>query len=426
MTEFQPTLPVEAPFTETELNFMEESPPGLFPENQNSNFGYIIRKLFSDQMHKAAQQIETLYTERFASGADIYLPTWELDYGLPVAPTGKTVADRRSIVMGREITGPFTRNRVKAILYAYLGATLFGTPITLTPDGVPLTAGGVPLSGEAAASLETLFRVYENIQNFSYEVWIKNTTTPDVTAITRELARITPAGIQFTLDNTSATILDYFKEVRNKQPVWYSRLAGNANDSSGYANHGTLNGAPAAFASPGLLVNPAGGSSAAYDFDGVNDYISVPDANQLDTGDLFSVEIWINADAFTGNPRLMSKGGSAWELYVSSTGQLRLQQPFTATIYAHSSILLSTATTYHIVAVKDGASVKLYVNGVDRAVPDVPATVSVNNANALEIGRLHGTASNWFDGRVDEPALYNHAMPIEQVLLNYNTGKNIG
>lgn len=420
MTDFQPTYPAEVQFTEAEFNFMEESPPGLFPDNQNSNFGYIIRKLFSDKMQQAINQIEGLYTERFVSNSTLYLKQWEVDYDLPIAPVGKTITQRRSMVLSRIQIGPFSRDRVKGAIEAYISAT-FGTPISLTPEGVAMAAGGVALFGEVAP-MGTLYRVYENIRNFTYEVWIKNTVLPDTVGLSRELLRITPGGIQFTVDDTKANILSYYRAIRNKQPVWYGRFAGNANDSSEYGNHGTLNGVPAAVASPGLLVATGNDDTAAYDFDGVDDYISVPDSILLDVGDTFSLEAWVNADSFVGSRRIMAKGADAFLLYVTDAGLVTLAK-YGGAIEAQSTISLVTGTTYHIVVTHSPLVTKIFINGVD-STGAITKQVFQSNSSALAIGSNPGGGSHW-DGRIDEPAVYNHLLSAVQALENYNTGRNI-
>lgn len=417
----QPTLPAEAAYTDAEIAFIDLSPPGLWPDNQDSNFGQ-FRRVVTDITQACIDKVDRLSDEMFIATAVDYLSLWEEMTGIPVAPVGKTDADRRVILTPQVRYGPFTRARLKAMVEKYLVLT-FGAAASFTPSGIPLTAGGVPLFS-GVSSLTGAYRIYEDVRNFSYEVWVVSSLTPDIASLTKELNRVTPAGITVTFDNSHADVLDYARTVKNKQPVWFSRLSGNANDVSGYANNGTVNGAPAALASPGLLVNPAGGSSAGYDFDGVNDYISVPHVAQMNVGDTFSLEAWVKFDALTGNPRIVSKGGSAMELYVTATGELRLQQPFTAVILAHGANLLTTGVTYHIVATKDGAARKLYVNGVDVTVLDSNVTL-VDNSNALEIGRLNGSASNWLDAKIDEVGYYNTVLSPAQVLENYNTGRDI-
>jgi hypothetical protein len=85
-TPFQPALPAEIAPSEQELNYIDESPPALFPENQNSNFGFIHRKVFSDQMAKVAMLMDTLYAEKFVDSSSAYLDEHEIEVGLPPNP----------------------------------------------------------------------------------------------------------------------------------------------------------------------------------------------------------------------------------------------------------------------------------------------------------------------------------------------------
>jgi hypothetical protein len=191
----QPTLPAEKVFTEAELIFMDESPPGLFPENQDSNFGFVIRKIFSDLAQDCSDWQTTLYNERFVETALQFLDQWEIDVGLPANPVGISISQQRVAVLARLQRGPFTRARRNALIESYISTT-FGSPIQLVPEGVPFD--DIPIFGEVA-DMSSLYLVVENIPGFSYLVWISNTNTPDLASLTRELKRITPAGISFTI-----------------------------------------------------------------------------------------------------------------------------------------------------------------------------------------------------------------------------------
>jgi len=199
ITPIQPELPVEQAFTEAELIFMDESPPGLFPENQDSNFGYIIRKIFSDLAQDVANWQDTLFNEHFPDTSEQFLDQWEIEVGLLPNPPNVPIENRRANVLARIQRGPFTRPRRDALIERYVSTT-FGSVIQLVPAGVPIGTGGIPIYGEAS-DLTTLYDVIEDQPNFHYTVWIANTNTPDITALTAELKRITPAGISFNITN---------------------------------------------------------------------------------------------------------------------------------------------------------------------------------------------------------------------------------
>lgn len=196
MALIQPTLPVEGVFTSAELDFMENSPPGLFPDNQDSNFG-LLRKLITDRTEELIDQQTTLYNERFVDTATEFLDEWERAVDLPINSASLSVIQRRQNVLGRLARGAFTRTRRAQLVEKFITAT-FGDPIQLTPAGVPLTTAGVPLYTEAT-DVTPLYRIVEDIPNFHYQVRIKDTVLLDLVGLTRELNRITPAHYSFDI-----------------------------------------------------------------------------------------------------------------------------------------------------------------------------------------------------------------------------------
>ena len=436
VTPHQPTLPLEGAFTEAEINFLEESPPSLFPENQNSNFGYVIRKLFSDQMQTAIEQIETLYNEKFIGTASAYLSLWEQDYGLPVAPTGKTTAERRAIIESRIATGPFTRDRVKQIIEKYLNATQ-GTTIALTPDGVPIVSGGIPLYGEFT-STQAVYRVYEDIRNFTYTVWILNTITPDIAGMTRELQRITPSGIQFTIDNTKTNVLSYEKTILNKQPVGYWRMpnfVGLGLDYSGYNNPPTaVGGTPTEVVG---LLNAAVAAGTGYnphnalDFNNSNQYLSIPNHALYSGMPEVTAEAWIRLDVLPPTDYgMITNMNNSWQMRVGSNGYLGFWYLDIASNDWYGFMVpgITVGNIFHVVGLKRGDDVEIYINGVRQTNtlldPGVKRSVLEVSPGPLMIGG-QGVANTNFDGVIDEVAIYNYALSPAQILENYRTGKNL-
>jgi len=196
-TEFQPILPAEVPPSDAEFDFMEQEPGGLFPQNQNSNFGFIIRKIWCDRTQNIADEQALMYNEKFPETSTQFLDVHEQQYGLPIAPSTLTIDQRRSAVLNRIRVGPFTNARRTAIVESYITAT-FGTSIQLLPPGVAMVSGGVPLYGEPG-TVSTLYKIVETVGSFHYDVRIKNTVTPDDVGLHRELDRITPAGISYSV-----------------------------------------------------------------------------------------------------------------------------------------------------------------------------------------------------------------------------------
>jgi Uncharacterised protein conserved in bacteria (DUF2313) len=188
----QPTLPPEELFTDPEFNFMEESPRGFFPENQDSNWGY-RRKVFSDVIWEIYQQLHLIYSEIFPASSQTYLDEWEYMVGLPQNPANKTLQQRRVMVMNRLRGGPFTRTQRRNIVESYITAT-FGDPIILLPPGHGMEIGGSPLYNEPG-DVRQLYMIVETIPSFQYEVRIKTGMALDQVGLERDLRWYTPAGI---------------------------------------------------------------------------------------------------------------------------------------------------------------------------------------------------------------------------------------
>lgn len=196
MAKFQPTLPVEVPFSDAELSFLDESPPGLFPDNQDSNFGFAIRKLFCDLVQELINQQNVIFSEHFVATSTLYLDEWERQVGLPANPPSVSVQQRKNRITQKLRVGPFTRTRRDQIVQAFVQATL-GDAVSLTPQGVDLSAGVPLFSG--LTSIAGAYTITENISGYSFTINLAPGVSVDQAALSRELNRVVPAGISFTV-----------------------------------------------------------------------------------------------------------------------------------------------------------------------------------------------------------------------------------
>lgn len=203
VTPGQPTIvPPSTPTGDAIVDFIESSPPGLLPENEDSNFGFVIRGVWAAKVEDLIGEQDLLYGERFVGTSQAFLDEWERQAGTPANPGGFDTKTRRAIVQGRIRKGPFTRTKRKEIIERYLAVTFAGG-VALTPIGIPLTSAGVSLASTTGpADLSAIYKVVEDIPNFRYHVYILNAYTPSA-GLANELARITPAGISFDINFVS-------------------------------------------------------------------------------------------------------------------------------------------------------------------------------------------------------------------------------
>jgi hypothetical protein len=154
-------------------------------------------------------------------------------------------------------------------------------------------------------------------------------------------------------------------------------------------------------------ANPSAG------FDGSNDYVDVADHASLDTGDSLTLEAWVKrSSASSSTKTVLSKGGGSWRLsFVNNV--LTLTKSGFGTV-ATASVSTTDTTGFHqVVATKAGATVRLYIDGVDRTGSVTNRTIA-NTSTALNIGR-HTSGSEYFLGLIDEVAIYNAALGAAQV-----------
>jgi len=168
-------------------------------------------------------------------------------------------------------------------------------------------------------------------------------------------------------------------------------------------------------------VGPTQDSTAVL-FDGTNDYVEVPDQAAVDLGDVLTLEIWAKRSATGGGTFvLFDKGANAYQLDFAADA-LRFTKDGVAAIVSSTTTVTDTAW-HHLVATKNGATVKLYIDSVDRTGTVTNQTLA-DNAAALNIGRFNA-ASNYFAGTLGMAAVYNTALTAADVLDHYEKARTL-
>lgn len=170
----------------------------------------------------------------------------------------------------------------------------------------------------------------------------------------------------------------------------------------------------------GLLGN-------ACDFESTNsEYLNIADASQvgLDLSSSFSFSFWFKLESFTdglliakndnhssGYMVMVTDGGGAdgVSLYDSSETPWKV---------AHD---LDVGVWYHAVVVYDSGTTHTWINGTKVATLGGVGSVS-GNAAYFSLGRTQVYNSNFYDGMLDEVAVFNSALSTSTVLALYNSG----
>jgi hypothetical protein len=185
-------------------------------------------------------------------------------------------------------------------------------------------------------------------------------------------------------------------------------------DASGNANTGTLSGA---------TWHAGGRYGGALAFDGINDWVTVPDKSVLDLTSGMTVEAWVYASSVGAWRTVLLKettSGLSYGLYASNTssrpsGWIRR----TSDIDATGPSALSANTWVHLAATYNGSTLILYVNGAQVATKAITGAI-VTSSGPLRIG---GTApwGEYFAGRIDEVRIYNRALSPSEIQTDMST-----
>jgi hypothetical protein len=226
---------------------------------------------------------------------------------------------------------------------------------------------------------------------------------------------------------------DYSSAVMSHGPAAYWRLndAGSVPIADQALNHGSLGAALNGFY-VGTFSHPVAGALAG----DVNEAaaflggtMKVPYSASLNSPE-FSGELWYKPDAAPGTGTALSRADWAgnrkgWVIYtLGSTWNLRIYNNVTvASAISISSANYTIGAWHHIAFSYDGATAKLYVNGVLEATgtKTYDYAAPVNQAFSVSRRNDNNFAAN---GTADEVALYTNVLSAAAVAAHYQAGIN--
>jgi hypothetical protein len=158
-------------------------------------------------------------------------------------------------------------------------------------------------------------------------------------------------------------------------------------------------------------------SGNAYYFDGHDDMIEIPESDSLDiSGKQITVSAWIKARNIDSRQVIAAKnalGINSWILEINpidfSEGHINFYLDLWGIDGNFASKTPVTADTwYHVAGVYNGHERKIYINGRLDAGQIVTREIPTND-QPVTIGGW-GSPSRYFDGTIDEVALFNTAL----------------
>jgi len=158
----------------------------------------------------------------------------------------------------------------------------------------------------------------------------------------------------------------------------------------------------------------------AYSFDGVNDWVKVPDSESLRSIRRFTISCWVKPASLPPVGRAPSTGIVAygegwqgmWELRLMGDGALFLllnwNTPSETDVV--SSARLTVGTWYRVAATFDGETARVYVDGRLEGEEACPELLHSGAASYMAIGLNFPGANEYFHGLIDELRIYNEVI----------------
>ena len=198
--------------------------------------------------------------------------------------------------------------------------------------------------------------------------------------------------------------------------VGYWPFNGNANDESGNANNGTITGAT-------LSNDRFGVNGKAYNFDGINNKISIPSNSQFINGDI-SISVWINLNSIDDGGRQFlvvgSNSNAIWSCTYRPTqfGFIKNQGCGTSSeTFSNSEIAINQWV--HLCYVINSTTIKIYRNGnLLYTNASVPLSNTCSNF-ALNMGIDIFGSPEYLNGKLDDVGIWNRALNQDEIISLY-------
>jgi len=178
---------------------------------------------------------------------------------------------------------------------------------------------------------------------------------------------------------------------------YYLKGGDHLHDFSPYDNHGTINGAKFVDGRYGWSLN----------FDGVDDYVNVPHASELDLS-TFTVSVWVNADVLgTNYERMVDKSavtgaiGEGYRISFDDSGNFMF-------ILSDGTSITTSATAdewFYLVGVYDGSTMYFYKNG--SLVDSKSASLTISETDVMFGSDSAPSEIHYLDGTIAIVRIYS-------------------
>ncbi|WP_421762847.1 IPT/TIG domain-containing protein [Ekhidna sp.] len=367
-----------------------------------SNFGNSPEgvKVFFDELEA---NVVSVISNKIIATVPANISTSEVDLIVEVGCSAPDVSAVKFHRLAPEITD-FNPKSVSCSEIVTITGSNFGT--ALNANKVLINGNEVTIIGATSNALEVLVPIGVD---GSYNIQV----------ITASQADISDEQLEIVSDALCA-----------KNLIAFYPFNGNANDESNNSNHGVVNGAI-------LTTDRNGEQDAAYQFDGINDYISLGTSNVFSLGEYseFTISVWIlnytatiaNNKSETVFSKYISAGNNRiYDLYLVSDHNLRFAAWENGASSNRNSVENPVDNNWnHLAIVNDGNDYIFYLNSTEVARTSKTFEIKTSGSTSVEtlLGALRFSKTNYdgpFNGKIDDFMLFNRALSASEIVTLYD------
>ena len=210
-----------------------------------------------------------------------------------------------------------------------------------------------------------------------------------------------------------------YSQLPTEGMVAYYPFSGNANDTSGNNNHGIVHGAT-------LAIDRYGDSNKCYKFDGVNDYIEIPNSTSLQQINKLTFIAWVKLNTTVPqyqNIIIKSPDSGVLPDWSLAFNYSQLRPHANTSIggweYFNCNPPLTTYGWHMIAMVYDSSSLKGYIDG--EFAGSISKTGILQQSTApIRLGVYTPSVEpNWFNGYLDDVRIYNRDLTMSEIKALY-------
>ncbi len=360
------------------------------------------------QYHPAASQAEGEWIElKNQNSVDVDLSGWRLDGGVDyVFPAGTAIRGGKYLVIAANPPAVMAATGITGVLGPFSNSlNNAGESVTLKNiNGRRMDEINYndqqPWPMAADGSGATLAKVAELEDSGSPENWRASSTMGG-----------SPGSFNFTEQFNSSPVP--LVGVPGAVKRFY-RLEGDLLDSSGSNFNSNPVGGPVF--SP--LFSPITGSGQSLDFNGTNQYLTVTDNVQPSA---YTITAWVRPDTIRAQSIVLRTDASgpassfSHQIRMNAAGKFEhVTNDGTSRTVAGTTIAVAEQWYHVAIVARNDGQMRLYVNGTEEGTAAGMGTIRATGTRWM-IGSNSGGGATYFDGLIDEVAIWHGAMDSSQV-----------